>query len=210
MKIKIFFATIIVSCIVASCASPTQITDSWRDPDVSINPRLHKIVVAALLYDQYTRREVEDYMSSIYRGEATQSYLIFGDSLVTDANGESQKLKDLGYDGVVIMKQADKNVSQYYVPGSMPGYYSSWGGYWGYGWGGWGGPRWGVAYYPGSPGYEETEKTFTVQVNVYSLTANKLVWSATTETTDPGGRVPLYVDVCRAVKAKMKHEGFLR
>ena len=105
------------------------------------------------------------------------------------------------------MKQVNENVSQHYVPGQYPSYYTTWGGYWG---NGWGGPRWGATYYnPGTPGHVRTDRTWIVQVNVYSLEPNKLIWSANTRTTDPGGRIPLFDDVCKAVRAQMKSDGFL-
>ncbi len=193
-----------------SCTSPTRVLNSWKDPGTSVtNPGVHKIVVAALLYDQGVRRQVEDYMASLYPGVATQSYQILGgDSILTDEHGESQRLRGMGYDGIVIMKQVAQNTTQHYVPGTMPSYYTTWGGYWGYGWG----PRYGgVTYYnPGSPGYVETNHHWYVQVIVYSLVTNKLVWEANTETTNPGGRIPLFTDVCNAVKRQMKSDGFLK
>jgi len=210
MKRNFLFALVSVSFF--ACSSPTQITSSWRDPNVKIaNPAVHKIVVAALLYDQGVRRSVEDYMSSLYPGVATQSYLIFGDSLVLDTQGETQRLRDLGFDGIVIMKQVAENTTQHYVPGMMPSYYTTWGGYWGNGWGGpWGYPRWGATYYnPGTPGHFQTNRTWSVQVNAYSLVSGKLVWSAETRTTNPGGRMPLFEDVCKSVRSEMKKQGFL-
>jgi hypothetical protein len=207
MKKKLVLALFVFGFF--ACTSPTRITSTWRDPNVTIsNPRLHKIVVAALLYDQGVRRSVEDYMSSLYPGVAVQSYLIFGDSLVKDEHGESQKLKEQGFDGIVIMKQVADNLNQHYVPGTMPAYYTTWGGYWGYGWGG---PGWrSTYYYPGTPGHMQTNRTWFVQVNAYSLISNKLVWSAETKTTNPGGRIPLFQDVCDRVHAQMKKEGFLK
>ena len=206
MKKTILFILISVSLL--ACTSPTHILNSWRDPDTSVNPSVHKIVVAALLYDQGVRRQVEDYMASLYPGVATQSYKILGgDSILSDEHGESQRLKNAGYDGIVIMKQVAQNTTQRYVPGTMPTYYGTWGGYWGYGWG----PRYyGAMYNPGTPAYVETNHHWFVQVNVYSLTSNKLIWSANTETTNPGGRIPLFTDVCNAVKKQMKSDGFLK
>jgi hypothetical protein len=207
-SMKRIFLLAFVTISLFACSSPTRITSSWRDPNVKIaDPAVHKIVVAALLYDQGVRRSVEDYMSSLYPGEATQSYLIFGDSLVLDTKGETQRLKDLGFDGIVIMKQVAENTSQHYIPGMMPSYYTTWGGYWG---NGWGGPRWGATYYyPGTPGHVQVNRTWTVQVNAYSLITNKLIWSAETRTTNPGGRMPLFEDVCNSVRAEMKKQGFL-
>src|ERR1700749_5114057 len=199
MKKKILLACI-ACCFLLACSSPTQIVNTWRDPNVTItDPGVHKIVVAALLYDQGVRRQVEDYMSTLYPGTATQSYLILGDSLINDTNGETKRLKDLGFDGVVIMKQVNEHTREHYVPGMMPGYYGTWGGYWGNGWG--------MSY---APGYVRTDRTWMVQVNVYSLITNKLIWSANTATTDPGGRVPLFEDVCKAVRSEMKKQQFLK
>jgi hypothetical protein len=106
------------------------------------------------------------------------------------------------------MKQVTENTTQYWVPGQFPGYYSTWGGYWGRGWGG---PRWGATYYyAGTPGHFHVDRTWSVQVNAYSLEPNKLIYSANTHTTDPGGRVPLFIDVCNAVRKQMKADNFLR
>jgi hypothetical protein len=201
--------SVFVISFLLSCSSPTQITSSWKDPNTTItHPGVHKIVVAALIYDQGVRRQVEDYMASLYPGTAMQSYLILGgDSLISQEQAYSQKLQSAGYDGIVIMKQVTENLSQHYVPGQYPSYYSTWGGYWGNGWGGRG---WGTTFYnPGTPGHFQTDRTWIVQVNVYSLITNRLIWAANTRTTDPGGRIPLFDDVCKAVRSQMKSDGFL-
>jgi hypothetical protein len=210
MKQKLLLASLaFFICSFLSCMAPTQIVSSWRDPSVTIsNPASHKIVVAALIYDQGVRRQIEDYMASLYPGVATQSYQILGgDSLIKNEAGASQRLKGQGYDGIVIIKQVTENFTQHYVPGQFPAYYSTWGGYWGYGWGG---PRWGATYYdPGYPGHFRVDRTWVVQVNAYSIEPNKLIYAANTRTTDPGGRIPLYMDVCNAVRKQMKQDKFL-
>jgi hypothetical protein len=206
------FNHLLIVCLSAlffSCTSPTKVLNSWKDPNTTIaNPSVHKIVVAALLYDQGVRRQVEDYMASLYSGEAVQSYQILGgDSVLDNTHGENQRLKDKGFDGIVIMKQVAQNTTQQYVPGTMPSYYNTWGGYWGYGWG----PRFGMTIYnPGTPGYVKTNHHWFVQVNVFSLLKDKLIWSANTETTNPGGRIPLFTDVCNAVKKQMERDGLLK
>jgi len=214
---QIFISALIVSLLFA-CTTPTKIENSWRDPTVkNIDPALHKIVVAALLTDQSVRRQVEDYMVSIYDGQATQSYLVLGgDSIPSNEDVYNQKLKTDGFDGIVIVKQVNVLVHQHYVPGQAPSYYNTWGGYWGngwgYRWGGWGGyGGWGgTMYNPGTPGYVQTDHTWDVEVNIYSLLKNSLIYSANTLTKNPGGRVPLFQDVCKTVKKQMKAEGFLK
>jgi hypothetical protein len=198
------FTALLVGTLWA-CGSPTQILNSWRDPNVTIqNPRLHKIVVAALLHDQGVRREVEDYMITLYPGVATQSYILFGsDSVITNEAAYNQKLEANGYDGIVLMKQVNMNATEQYVPGRFPAYYHTWGGYWGNGWS--------ATYFdPGTPGHYRVERDWIVQVNVYALPRNELIWTANTRTTNPGGRIPLFRDVCDAVRAEMHSQGFLK
>src|ERR1700744_2027881 len=111
-KILIVAITAFLTCAtIIGCVAPTQIVSSWRDPNVTIiNPTSHKIVVAALIYDQSIRRQVEDYMASLYPGVASQSYTVLGgDSLISNEAVTSQKLKDLGYSGIVILKQVTEN-----------------------------------------------------------------------------------------------------
>lgn len=205
MKKFILLAAIAFSFF--TCFSQTQVLNSWKDPATTItNPGVHKIVVAALIYNQSVRRNMEDYMITLYPGVATQSYLILGgDSILTDEHGESQRLRSLGFDGVVIMKQITENTTQQYVPG-MNGtyYYRTWGRYWGHGWG--------RVYYAPPPVQVQTIRSWYVQVNVYSLinNGNNLVWTANTVTTNPGGRIPLFTDVCNAVRAQMATDGFLQ
>src|ERR1700744_4146476 len=95
---NILMAAFILSAMVA-CVAPTQIVSSWRDPGTTIkNPTSDKIVVAALIYDQAVRRQVEDYMATLYPGVASQSYTVLGgDSLIRNEAATSQKLRDLGY-----------------------------------------------------------------------------------------------------------------
>lgn len=202
MKLKIVIALLLTTGMFA--CSPTQIVSSWRDPNTTVkNPSANKIVVAALIYNQTTRRQVEDYMASLYPGTAVPSYQLFGgDSLIKNEQACNQLLKKKGFDGIVIMQQTNETTSHSYVPGT-PGYgYRSWYGYWNRGWGM-------NYYYPGTPGHYVTNKTWNVEVNAYSLVKDDLVWSAVTSTTNPGGTIPLFHDVCNTVRKQMKKDGFL-
>jgi hypothetical protein len=185
----------------------TNIVNSWVNPNItSQNLGVHKMVVAALLYDQGVRREVEDYIvNNFYSGMATQSYLLIGDSLITNEAAESQKLMSLGFDGIFILKRSGNENQQAYVPGQAPTEWTTWGGYWGY----WGGPRLVTHYNSGTPGHTVNVYTGLVQVNIYSFKANTLLYSANTSTTRPGGAMPLFEDVVNAVNAQLNANGLL-
>jgi CubicO group peptidase (beta-lactamase class C family) len=160
-----------------------------------------------LINNQEVRRQVEDYMATLYPGAAMQSYKLFdGDSLLQKGEAHYNDIvKKEGYDGIVLMRQTGENTDYQFVAGRPPAYLNTWSGYWRGGWGN----RWaGSGFEPGTPGHTQTDHTWHVQVAVYSLMANKLIWAANTITTNPGGRIPLFEDVCNAVKKEMKKEGF--
>jgi len=201
---KKFLIMLIAICPVAAFAQ-TRIINSWSDPNAgNANTTVHKLAVAALIYNQTVRRKVEDYMVSLYPGVATQSYMMMGDSLLTDEEAESRKLKGLGFDGILILKQTGENDQEQYVPGQPGAHYTTWAGYW---------SRWGPHpvnhYIPGTPGHEQNVYTWFVQASLFSLSSNKVIYSANTSTTKPGGTIPLFDDVSNAIKKELSNNGIL-
>ena len=195
---------VLISLIVlalAACGPSTKIVNSWRDPQVTVDTsEIHKFVVAALIRNETVRRNTEDQMAAMYPGKAVQSYVIFGlTELKENDEFYAQKLKGEGYDGMVIMRLVKVDKDQRYVPGSYPAYYGTWRGYYGYAW-----PN----YY--DPGYYTTDKTYYVEVNVYSLRRDKLIWSGITSTINPTSGDQLFGAVAKAVNTKMKEEGFVK
>lgn len=193
------FILLIASCF-SSCSS-TKIVTSWRDPEVTVNTaQLNKFVVAALLKNQAVRRRTEELMASYYPNKAVESYKEFGETELKETDDfYNQKLKSEGFDGIVIMRLVEVNKENRYVPGNYPVYYRTWRGFYATAWPG---------YY--SPGYYTTDKVYDVEINVYSFKRDKLIWSATTSTINPGGRDQLFDDVIKAVKKRMDKEGFLK
>src|SRR3954471_3966013 len=125
---KTFLFAMAVSVLFAACSSPSRIVSTWHEPaDQAKNTAPHKIVVAAIIYDQTIRRQVEDYMVSLYPGQATPSYEVFGAKPLDKAEENyDRQLTAGGFDGIVIVRRTNENVSQHYVPGRMPMWYGSW------------------------------------------------------------------------------------
>jgi hypothetical protein len=187
--------------VLAACGTSTQIVDSWRDPDVVVDTaKIHQFVVAALLKNQTTRHQVEDDIASQFPGKAVPSYKELGDAELTQDDAVyNQKLKSDGFDGIVMLRLVNVDKTTRYVPGSNPVYYGSWRRYWRYSW---------TGFY--DPGYYTTDKAYNVEVTVYSLLRDKLIWAANTSTVNPSGRGELFSDVSKAVVKRMKKEGFLK
>ncbi|MXV50304.1 hypothetical protein GS399_04915 [Pedobacter sp. HMF7647] len=210
MTIQQKIPVLLLALSLCSCAGPSQIISNWRDPGTTISrPDIHKIAVGALIQDQVVRRQIEDYMAGLYPGTAVPSYQIFGSDTLLNANeaGYNQRLKQQGFDGMVLMQQISEKTSRQYIAGTPPAYYNSWYNYWHHGRMQ---PVLTQAIIPGTPGHVQTDRTWNVEVSVFSIEANKLIWAANTSTTNPGGRVELFEDVCRAVRKKMNKQGFLQ
>jgi hypothetical protein len=185
----------------SACNPGTLLVRSWRDPSVTVDTaKIGRFVVAALLGNQTVRREVEDEMASRFPGKAVQSYREFGDGDLKESEDfYSSRLKEQGYDGIVLMRLVKEDEIVRYVPGSYPVYYRSWGHYWGYSW---------RTFY--DPGFYTTDLAYEVEVNVYSLMHGRLIWTATTTTINPPDRDKIFREVGRIVYARMKKEGFLK
>ena len=195
---EIVFAAFVFANLI-SC-NPTKIVTSWRDPEAVIgSSQLNKFVVAALLKNQTVRRRTEDKMASYFPGKSVQSYKELGEAELKENNNVyDKKLKAEGFDGIVIIRLLQVDKDKHYVPGDFPEYYRSWGFYYGNAWSGF------------TPAHYTTDKTYDVEVNVYSFKRDKLIWSATTSTVNPEDGDELYDGVIKAVKKRMEKEGFLK
>ena len=187
------FFLICTSLIFLACGPGAKIVNSWRDPAVVVDTAaLHKFVVAALLRNESARRRAEDKMAGLNPGKAVQSYLVFGSIELKESDDfYMNKLKGDHYDGVVIMRLVKVDKDTRYVPGTYPTYYGSWRGYYGAAWGG---------YY--DPGYYATDKSYYIEVNVYSIPRDKLVWSGITSTINPASGDELLDGGIRVVTKK--------
>jgi hypothetical protein len=93
----------------------------------------------------------------------------------------------------------DVNKTTTYVPGSYAGpYASSFWGYYGY--------AWPTIY---EPGYMRTDTVATVEINIYALNPEKLIWSGTSETFNPGTTREVVDDIARAVGAELMKQGLI-
>src|SRR3954470_7089922 len=187
---KFLLASFIV--FFAACSPSTKMEKTWTDP--SFTPAsaksFNKVLVMGLLKDESTRRIAEDKMVAQFKNvKAVQSYSYLQPS-DTDRNMVEQRLKKDSFDGVVVMRLADVQKSTSYVPGT--------------GYGGWYGYRY------ASPGYYQEDKTFYVETDIYSLEANKLLWSGTTSSLNPSKLDKTLDEIIAALKEQMKKQGLIK
>lgn len=190
-----------LAVLTAGCAT-TQILASWKSPSAE-QIHFEKVAVFALAKDPATRRIAED---EIVRGsppgKAVASYAFISDADLGDVPAVKQKLRESGFDGAVVVRPIGTQVRETVVPGAplppLTGPYGTLSGYYGYAWPG--------AY---APGTVVTDRYVTVEVLVYSVPKDELLWGARSESANPASVNALVRDVAKAAREDLRSQGLL-
>ena len=142
-----------------------------------------KVVAAVMIKDPAARRRAEDTLAkeiTALGGQGIPMYSISADTAVSK-EGESKTraaVEAVGATGLVVMRPVDVNhrstATQTVSSNDMYGGY--WGGYYGIGWA--------DPWVDKAPD-QRVDIVITVETHVFSLPQNKLVWTGTSETTNP-------------------------
>lgn len=187
-----------------ACGGPsTTFVSSWRSPKAEpLQMRGEPVAAVVMMQNEITRKSAEDALAreiTHYGAKGIPMYTIMPGSAVDNEAAARQAIEAAGVKGVVVMRPKGKRTktetTQSYYDPMYSGY---WGGYYGYGWGApWSYANHGLPtagpmpYYGGiSTGATSTTTTTTtevvvVEVLVFSLKQNALVWAGESESTPP-------------------------
>jgi hypothetical protein len=157
---------------------------TYKDPDAKpMQVRGAKVVAAVMLKDPAARRLAEDSLAreiTELGGQGIPMYSISAENAVSK-EGESKTraaVEAVGATGLVVMRPVDVNhrtvATETMSSNEMYGGY--WGGYYGIGWA--------DPWIDKAPD-QRVDIVVTVETFVFSLPQNKLVWTGTSETTNP-------------------------
>ena len=195
---------ILLGCIIVIpfACTPTSIQQSWSNPEQKDSTKLfQKILFVALLKDAYTRKVAEDKLVEQVRprGVASYSYLPNYNAGNYDTSLISDRLKQDGFDGIVVMRLITVNKNAVNSPGSFPSYYNSWYGYY-------------SSTFPlyNAQSNNSANQIYNVETNVYSLQENKLLWNGVTTAVNISDKSKMIDGIIAAVKQRMKSQGFIK
>lgn len=184
-----------------ACVPATEMQQTWSNPQQKDSTKLfQKILLVALLKDSYTRKIAEDKLAEEVKPRGVVSYNYLPNYQAnTDTNLLSDRLKQDGFDGIVIMRLITTNKNSVNSPGNYPSYYNSWLGYY-------------STTYPlySAPGSSSANQIYNIETNVYSLSADKLLWSGVTSAVNISDKKQMIDRVIAIVKQRMKNEGFIK
>jgi hypothetical protein len=168
---------------------------------------MKKILTVAMSRDGAIRRAAEDALDAALtsgpRGQSGElvahpSYTLLNDQELFNREAAKRKVEAAGYDGAVLISFVS---SQQKVTATAPSYY---GGFWGH---------YGYVYGPGAgyydPGTIRTDTILRLEVSIYSLREDKLLWSGQSKTMNPSRIDELVAGVAEAVADDLRARGLL-
>jgi len=206
----------LLACLMAvyclACSTTTEVTGSWKNPDVTLKP-MNTVLVTALTGRNNARQTVETDLANALQKDGIKSVRSldilppsFTSSKEPDKEALLKKIKGSNVDAILTVALIDQTTESHYVPGSYGyapmtrfGYY---GRFWGYY------TNWYPTLY--SPGYYTEEKTYFLETNLYDAHTEELIWSAQSETYNPSSLDSFSKEFSATVLSEMKKDGLIR
>jgi len=163
--------------LVFGCSQSNKIYDSWKNPDATKESlKFKKVVVFAHVMKTATRKAIEDQIAGrMVNTIAVPSYKVVNDDDIGKLDVVKTKLVEQGFDGAVVLRLVNVENRESYSPGIYPNYYYSFGGYYNYSFG----------YMYDYGGSYRTDQIVTVELNIFSIASDKLIWSGQSMTMNP-------------------------
>jgi hypothetical protein len=200
-----------LTLIMSGCSTSTQLRKSWSDPSLGNAPvkPFNKVMVIVKAKNEVSKRAAEDQLvAQIKKGKAIQSYTYLTPADTSQKELVKKLIRD-GFDGVIMMRLKAVVQTQTTNPGTS---YSSWYGYstpYGYGYG-----------YSVNLGSSENNgpstvdvnspKDYIIETNIYSLEAEKLLWSGVTASMSAKKIDPAMKGIVNTIRKELKKKGFIK
>ena len=189
-----------IAPIALSCATaPTTLTMKWKDPSVT-ELRATKVVTVGVHPDARWREIIEDELSILVKN-ALPAYSIIPDEEVRDVEKAKRFIKAGGFDAAIVMRLVGVDEETTQVSGTS----AAWGGYYGTMWGYWG-YAWTAVY---DPGYLRTDRYQVIEVLIYRVEDEKLLWGGRTRSLEPSSARSMTTQIVEEVREALVKDGLI-
>jgi len=191
-----------MAIFLVGCSTSNKITNSWKNPDVTQeSAKFQTVAVFAMVKDQQMRQDVEEALASqMPNTVAVPVYKMISNEELADIKAVKQKLSERGMEGALVLSV--RNVDQkttYYSSGMYPSAYYNFGGYYNY--------AWNYMYDP--YGYSSTNVYVDLEILIYSLKDDKLVWYGESTSVNPESIQQTISELAVSVKTQLIEDGLL-
>jgi len=196
MRIKSLLLLLSFAILFSACTLPAKIVNTYKEPGLVIHPDdMEFILLAVMTRNENQRQLAEDYAAKRHP-KMIQSYNYFPlGAGVTERTKAKRIIKDEGFDGVLVLRLVDEDNKIIYASEKLDqSYWDNHNGFW-------------SDYY--EPGYYTMEQKYYIEVTLYRMSDEKLIWSGLSDIVDPT-RVDFAVEsVIDATIKEMRAEGFI-
>ncbi|MBP1682728.1 MAG: hypothetical protein H6Q27_291 [Ignavibacteriaceae bacterium] len=200
MKINLIILFAII--LLVGCSSSNKISNSWKNPEVTMeSAKFQTVAVFAMVKSPDMRMDVEEALASQMPNTiAVPAYKMITNEELSDLNAVKQKLNERGMEGALVLsvRKVDENTS-YYSSGMYPSAYYSFGGYYNY--------AWNYMYDPYM--YSTTNVYVDLEILIYSIKNDKLVWYGESTSVNPEGIQQTISELAVSVKEQLVEDGLV-
>ena len=204
---------LLVNVILFSCSGSTRITGSWVNPETQpVTQDYRNIFIAAMTKHVIARTQTENALSAEltrYNKRALKSSDTFTPGFLESLPSREELLQLIQKAGAeailttsLLRTQSETRYvrnSVRYAPVPAYGWYRGFYAYY---------AHWYPVIY--DPGYYVTDKTYFVETNLYDARTEKLLWSAQTQTVNPGSLERFLREYPAKIITQMMKDGVLR
>lgn len=199
MKHNILLKFVIVLLLTA-CSSSNKISNSWKNPEAtSESVKFQTVAVFAMVKDQQMQKDIEEMIASqMPNTVAIPAYNLVTNEDLADINVVKQKLKERAIEGALVLsvRSVDQKTT-YYSSGMYPSSYYNFGGYYNY--------AWNYMYDPYM--YSSTNVYVDIEILIYSLKDDKLVWYGESTSINPESVEQTISELAVSVKKQLVEDG---
>jgi hypothetical protein len=182
--------------LVGGASAGTKIVSSWREPSAGPLQFKKVLVLCFAAYDSQRLFGEVELIRLMKRTQGVAAHTI----MTVDEVKDEKKMRDViakdGFDGVVTFRVVGNSQQVSTEGGYLPGSSTFW-------------------YYYGAwpmgmtQNYVRTDRQFQVEVQVFSIKDDKLIWSGLTESSNPKDAKEIVNGVAKAVGKEMRKQKLL-
>ena len=203
---------VMAAVLTAAACATTSFQSTWKAPEVGPwNFRDAKVAALVISGDRGFRLPAEDELARQITAQGAAgvaAYTLVPDDAIRDQERSKALMEKAGVVGVVSMRVVRNEQRITSTPSTFwvgPPHSAFWGrpgwgrpGYWGWGWS-----------FASAP-MIQTDTLVSVETLIFDLSRDKLVWVATSRTTNPSNVQGLVRDLSRAAASQLRRQGLIQ
>jgi hypothetical protein len=194
----------------SSCA-PTRLTDAWKDTSYT-GGALKSVMVLGVSDNLRNRKMFEEVFSKQFENHGVEAVASF-EAIPKDVKLNKENIKshkeiikaaalERGVEAILVTHLVAVEEKAVYHPPTydpFPNTYHHMGSYYV-----------GIYDYTHTPGYYSQHKYVSLESNLYGISTEKLIWSASSETVDPKSVNEIIESLCQEVMKSLRKNGLIQ